>query len=252
MIKIGRISYLNTEPFFYKWPSHPDSELFPGYPRVLAQAAQNGLIDCSPLPLVECWRLEKEFEPLGDWGVSVNQAAGSVLLFSKSEIHGLDGGCVGVTHETSTSSVLLDLLLRVHYGLSVTLRRGFLEEDQGRLLIGDSALLSRQEGLMGYPFVYDLGREWIQWQKCPFVFARWVVRKSLTSEQKAMLKNRVESALKEGLRLKSEISSIWAPRVSLSPSMLNDYLDGFSYQLGEREIEGMNLFRDLTEEEAVR
>ena len=47
------------------------------------------------------------------------------------------------------------------------------------LLIGDEALQAKKEGVQGFPIVTDLGEEWFEWQGTPFVFARWVVRKSL-------------------------------------------------------------------------
>jgi chorismate dehydratase len=250
MIKIGRIAYLNTEPFFHKWPAQEEIELIPGTPRELALSAQGGGLDGAPLPLVECWRLEKIFEPLGLWGIAVREAAGSVLLFSKKKITNLEGAVVGVTEETSTSVILLDLLLRVRYCVRVVLRRGFTDEDEARLLIGDSALVHRQEGLIGFPFVYDLGREWIGWQKRPFVFARWVVRRSLPESAKSLLQETLASSFSAGSRMIPEISRVCAPRLGLSAPVVRDYLNGFSYELGEAEEEAMTLFRGLKEKAA--
>jgi len=251
MIKIGRISYLNTEPFFYRWPSRPDMQLIAGTPRELALAAQDGQVDCAPLPLVECWRLEKDFEPLGDGGIAVREAAGSVLLFSKKKIRDLGGSIIGVTEETSTSVILLDVLLRVRHGIQATLRRGFLPDDHARLLIGDSALRDREKGLPGYPLIYDLGREWVTWQGRPFVFAQWVVRKSCSQETKRLLQETCASSLRQGVEAVQEIADFWSSRLSLSPPLLRDYLHGFSYELREPEREAMIFFRSLREGEKV-
>ena len=251
MIRVGRISYLNTEPFFFKWQGGSSFKFTEGHPRELFLAAKEGLIDCAPLPLVGCWTLEKDFEPLGSWGIAIHREAGSVVLFSKKGLRDLESCTIGVTEETSTSAVLLDVVLRAGYGVRTVLKRGFSQSDDAQLFIGDSALLHRENGLMGYPFAYDLGREWVQWQKCPFVFAQWVVRRSLAEEAKRSLSEALASSLRKGLESLDEIASLWSSRLSLPPLSLRRYLDGFSYELGDAEREAMLVFKGMMEDAKV-
>ena len=247
MIRVGRISYLNTEPFFRGWPQQPDTAPVAGPPRALALMALSGRVDCAPLPIVECWKLEPIFEPLGPWGIAVRKAAGSVLLFSKKKIAELDWDVIGVTDETSTSAVLLDLILRARYGIKAVLRRGFEPEDEARLLIGDSALAFRETGIEGFSFVYDLGREWVEWQNRPFVFAQWVVRRSLPKEAKDVLRQALTSSLAAGRKMIPQIAREKAPALGLRPGVVEEYLNGFSYEFGPAEKEAMDFFKGLTE-----
>src|SRR5207237_6386925 len=66
----------------------------------------------------------------------------------------------------------------------------------GLLLIGDEALQAKKDGIPGLPFIADLGEEWYQWQKLPFVFARWAVRHALRQEVKDTIENSIQNSLK--------------------------------------------------------
>jgi len=211
--------------------------------------ALSGGVDCAPLPVVECWKLETVFEPLGPWGIAVREAAGSVFLFSKKKITDLERSVIGITEETSTSVVLLDLILRVRYGMAVTLRRGFESADEARLVIGDAALAPRAAD---FPFVYDLGREWVQWQKRPFVFAQWVVRRSLSEDAKSALRTTLASALAAGQKCLPEIARAQGPALGLSADVIEGYLKGFSYEFGPEENDAMAFFKGLTKEARAR
>ena len=51
-IRVGRIPYLNSEPFYYKL-DREDIELVTLVPRALAQAVEEGTIDAGPIPVVD-------------------------------------------------------------------------------------------------------------------------------------------------------------------------------------------------------
>ena len=55
MLRVGRISYLNVEPFFHAFP-WPIAESLP--PRALGEAVAEGRVDAGPLALADCLRLE--------------------------------------------------------------------------------------------------------------------------------------------------------------------------------------------------
>ena len=105
MLRVGRISYLNVEPFFHAFP-WPIAESLP--PRALGEAVAWGRVDAGPLALADCLRLEGTVTrlPFGIVGPTRGQ---SVLLFSDLPMGELGGRRIGVTGETSTSVRLMDV-----------------------------------------------------------------------------------------------------------------------------------------------
>ena len=103
------------------------------------------------------------------------------MLFSKEGWAGLHGRNIGVTDGTATSVRLLELLLEKKYGVKAHFKRlhGGVNDLSGFdavLLIGDEALQRKKTGLDGFELVFDLAKEWYDWQKLPFVFAVWAAQ----------------------------------------------------------------------------
>src|SRR4051812_41605764 len=127
-MNIARIAYANTAPFFHFWPAAP-FHLMNGSPRELAQAAQAGDVLAGPLPLVECWKLENEFAPLGNWGIAARQRVRSVYVFSRRPFRELRDATIGLTTESSTSVLLCATLLHHKYNVTARLHDGLGPED---------------------------------------------------------------------------------------------------------------------------
>ena len=121
--RLGFIPYLNMVPFHQGFGPLPMSigssafEFEKVSPRALGIAAEGGRMDAGAMSLVDAFRLQKDFEPLGKYGIGVHRAAKSVLLFSKRLISDTRG-MVAITDETSTSVKLLQVLLEKRYGRS--------------------------------------------------------------------------------------------------------------------------------------
>jgi chorismate dehydratase len=222
----------------------------------MGQLAAQGTLDAGLFSLMDFVRLEKDFEPLGDFCLACGGEVKSVLFFARRPIEEMAGATVAVTGETSTSVVLLKLLLAQRYGLKdvryVDLSRG--EVANGCLLIGDEAL-RRRRGIEGLPHRYDLAEEWSAWQGLPFVFARWMVRTSVDRDEKAALREALATRLRTNL---AALDAIGRARrdVGMAVSEIRAYLEGFAFELGERERRGMETFlrlsRPLVSEEAAR
>jgi chorismate dehydratase len=116
------------------------------------------------------------------------------------------------------------------------------------LLIGDEALRRNKYGLDGFELVYDLAREWYDWQKLPFVFAVWAVRKSLPAATKVQLSGILAHSLEEAGEDFVKIAGAHGQRIGLTGAETQEYLEGFNYRLGEREREAIGVFRRLYEE----
>ncbi len=245
-MNVGRIIYTNTEPFFAKWPYH----LFPvmsGFPRQLAQAARDGEIVAGALPIVECWNLEREFDPLGSFGIAAKGACQSVLLLSKRPMSDLRRVTVGLTRESSTSVMLLDVLMKYRYQqIDITYKRGLQPNDDAWLMIGDQALrVWDKGGLPQWPYVTDLAVEWWKWQQLPFVFALWVCLRRIEFQMKERLHQTLASSLEAGLASLPEIAARQWPTLLIPSEKIVRYLQGFTYMLGEEEMESARIFRQL-------
>ena len=241
-MRIGELDFTNTLPFRLgaPWTTVPCPS-----PRMLAQWADDDKIDAGVLPVVEAWRLEDRFEPLGRLGIAVKRQAMSVLLFSKRPWAELDGATIGVTDQTATSVQLFKVLMDQREGFSIQLRSGFDASDDGRLLIGDDALAPSAALRLAFPHVTDLAEQWHAWQRGPFVFARWVVRRTVPRSLRDELVDSLDGALTAFDKNRDQVCRRAAKALKLPPQRLSDYFDGFIYRLGDREDQSESLFRDF-------
>ena len=95
-IRVGKITYLNSEPFYYKLV-RDDIELVNFVPSALGKAAEQGEIDAGPLPLVDFFRLQDRFKQLAQFCICTVDKSRSVLMFAKKPIQDLEGATIGVT-----------------------------------------------------------------------------------------------------------------------------------------------------------
>jgi chorismate dehydratase len=180
----------------------------------------------------------------------------SVMLFSKEGWGDLEGKRIGVTDDTATSIRLLQVLLKKKYGVQASLVRMHSgvndhSEFDAVLLIGDDALRRNKFGLPGFELVFDLAKEWYEWQKLPFVFAVWALKKSLPPGKKSELKQVLESSLEQNESKLDRVGALHGKQIGLTPSEVREYLEGFNYRLGDRERTAMQVFRKLYQETEV-
>jgi chorismate dehydratase len=247
---LALIPYLNCEPFYANLDAL-DFEIVRENPRRLGQLAEEGAAAGGPMAVADWFRLRDRFDLLGDFGIACEGPAHSVLFFAREPIERLSGGQIGLTSESSTSVQLLRLVLERKYGQTeLEYSRELGEDDDGRLLIGDEALLAAGDGLDGYPFVYDLGQEWHGWRALPFVFARWVVSKDVPEEDRRALAENLESSLR-GWELRiPEIAARRGREFDLDGRAVRRYLSTFIYRIGPVEELGQQAFEELLEEDA--
>jgi chorismate dehydratase len=226
--------------------------VLPVVPRRMGMLGEKGEIDAGPFSLMDFLRLEHLLEPMG-WCIATRDQVKSVLLFTKEGWRDLEGKTIGITDETSTSVMLLKVLLEKKHGVAAKFRRlhsgvNDLRGFDAVLLIGDDALRHTKSGLNGYELTYDLAKEWYDWQRLPFVFAVWGMKRSLPSEEKKALVSIIGQSLDACGTDFVDIAGAHGRRIGLTDEETQEYLSGFSYRLGEREIEGMNMFRTLLAE----
>ena len=270
-LRVARVPYLNTDPFFPEPGAAVPMKLIDLPPRLLGEAAARGEIDAGPMAVVDYFRQQEAFEPLGDFGIAALGEAKSVLLFSQRPLSQLDGCAIDVTDQTSTSGMLLRLLLEQRYDLrpasyhrvngdasepacprnspeaggACLPRQTFVDRQaEARLLIGDEALRMRTQDYR-MPYRIDLGSEWWLWQALPFVFAIWVVRKEVAARAKHELIRQLGASLDANLADPSPIARRRTTLLAMPEAEIGRYLRLFRYRLNDHDRQGMARFKEL-------
>jgi len=242
VVRVGRISYLNVEPFFHAFP-WPLADALP--PRALGEAVAAGRLDAGPLALADGIRLEGVVSLL-PFGIATRERAQSVFLFSTRPMAELGGARIAVTGETATSVRLLRILLAFRDEVAQPELVPLDAPTDAVLLIGDAALRARH-GVWPRPFCFDLGEEWTRWTGLPCVFAAWAVRRDVGSEARTALAGALDEALEAGLRDLPAIARTRRDALAwgLTEADVVAYLRGFVYRLGPEEDKAMAEFRRL-------
>ncbi|MDI6776276.1 MAG: aminofutalosine synthase MqnE [Syntrophales bacterium] len=248
---IGKIPYLNSVPF-YEYFEKGEFKILPVTPRQMGALSRKGQIDAAPFSLMDYLAQEDSLETMSCCIAGRDQIK-SIMLFAREDWAGLAEKNIGITDETATSVKLLHVLLEKKYGLRANFIRMHLGVNDYHafaavLLIGDEALKRKKYGLPGFELVYDLAREWHDWQKLPFVFAVWAQKKSLPAAKKLELQQALQKSLERAEDELDSIGCLHGKRIGLSPPETKEYLEGFIYRLGEREMKAISVFRKLLEE----
>ena len=245
---VGKIPYLNSVPFYARLERR-QFKILPVVPRRMGVLSEKGELDAGLFSLMDYLHQEDRLELL-EWGITTRDQVKSVMLFSKEGWADLDGKRVGITDDTATSVKLLKVLLEKKHGVCARFERmhAGVNDTSGYdavLLIGDEALRRNKFGLPGFELVFDLAREWYEWQKLPFVFAVWAVAKSMAPGAKIELRDIIRRSLDLCGGDFVPVAGTHGRRVGLTPGETQEYLAGFNYRLGDREKQGMAKFRDL-------
>ena len=248
---VARIPFLNSVPFYANFEKR-QFKILPVVPRRMGVLGEKGQIDAGLFSFMDYAKQEENLELMG-WCIATLDQVKSVMLFSKEGWSGLEGKTIGITDDTATSVRLLQVLLEKKHGVRarfVRLHSGVNDYTKydAVLLIGDEALRANKYGLKGFELVYDLAREWYDWQKLPFVFAVWAARKSLDQATKLELQSIISDSLEKSEQDFVRIAGMYGKRLGLIDLETREYLEGFNYRLGEREHEAMRVFRTLLRE----
>jgi len=248
---IGKIPYLNSIPFYANFEKR-QFRILPVVPRRMGALSAHGEIIAGPFSLMDFFHQEDTLE-LMSWCIATRDQVKSVMLFSKEGWGDLDGKKIGIIDDTATSVKLLKVLLEKKYGVQAELERlhsgvNDYSSFDAVLLIGDEALRRNKFGCDGFELVFDLAKEWYDWQKLPFVFAVWAMRRSLPDATKQELKEVLARSLERSEHDFLSVAGLHGKRIGLTANETQEYLEGFNYRLGEREQQAMEIFRQLISE----
>ena len=234
MIRLGRISYVNMAPVFFRLETEVDE--VPGVPTDLNARLLGGEIDLAPISSIEYGRHADRLRILPRLCVSSQGAVDSIQLVSRRPLEHVR--TIAVTPESATSVVLTKVLLpeATHVPLG--------EPADAKLLIGDAALQSAFEDPTPH---YDLGRLWLERTGLPMVFAVWAAREPLPDGL-----TELEDALAASLlraRAEPEVLAHEASaRYGYPAGFLARYFEKLRYRFGPRERAGLLTFFELAHE----
>jgi chorismate dehydratase len=231
LLRLGRISYVNMAPVFYRLDA--EVEEVSGVPVELNRKVLAGELDLAPISSIEYARHASSLRVLPRLCVSSEGAVDSIQLVSRKPLEQVRS--VAVSPESATSVVLTKVLLpeAEHVPLG--------EEADARLLIGDAALQSAFEDPTPH---YDLGRLWLERTGLPMVFAVWAAPEPVpdgVAELEAVLVDSVRRARAEPERLAYESSE----RYGYPAGFLARYFEKLRYSFGPRERAGLYTFLEL-------
>ncbi len=231
MVKLGRISYVNMAPVFYRVEA--EVEEVQGVPTALNAMLLAGELDTAPISSIEYARNADKLKLLPRLCVASEGAVDSIQLVSRKPLE--EVRVVAVTPESATSVALTKVLLphAQHVPLG--------EEADATLLIGDAALKSAFEDPTPH---HDLGRLWMERTGLPMVFAVWACPEPLADgleEIEDALVDSVRRARAEPEQLAFEA----AERYGYPAGFLARYFEKLRYRFGPRERAGLYTFLEL-------
>jgi chorismate dehydratase len=243
-IRVGAVSYLNAKPLYYRLTEFATGiALEMDLPSRLADRLAGGELDIALIPSVEYLRgAGQGYEILPGFAIAARGAVRSVKLFSRVPLERIER--LALDDGSRTSQVLARVWLDARHGV----RPGRIEPlpmgvpiqestADAVLLIGDRAMKVPDAG---FHTVVDLAEAWQGLTGLPFVFALWVVRAGvdLGGLPEAMAMSRAE-----GLAHADVLAATHGPGLGLDVATCYDYLTRvLSYELGEREIAGLDRF----------
>jgi chorismate dehydratase len=236
VVRLGRISYVNMAPVFYRLAAEVDE--VQGVPTELNRRLLAGEVDVAPISSIEYARHADELRLLPRLCVGSEGAVDSIQLVSRKPLEQVS--TVAVTPESATSVVLTRVLLPEAQHVPL----GAEADADAKLLIGDAALKSAFEDPTPH---YDLGRLWLERTGLPMVFAVWACREPLRAglgELEDALVASVRLARAEPEQLAHEASA----RYGYPAGFLARYFEKLRYRFGPRERAGLMTFLELAHE----
>ncbi len=233
------------EPFYFD-TERRGMQLVDTMPHQAVHDIEQGNIDAALVPLVDTFGKEDVLQPVGGFCIASTDRSGSVLLYSKAPVEELDGARIALLEESRSSTKLMEVLLKLKYGVQAGEYVGPRDDNDAFLVMGDRGLRQRR-GARGYDHRYDLGEEWYGWTRLPFVYARWMARQGIDPQRLAVLEDTLYVGLEDGV---DHLYHISEPRENLLmlPRDVVEYVQGIRFYLGMTEQKSIRTFRDYLEQ----
>jgi chorismate dehydratase len=230
-MRLGRISYVNMAPVFYRLEYDVDEIV--GVPTELNRMLLDGEVDVAPISSIAYARNAEQLRLFPRLCVSSEGAVDSIQLVTRLPLGRVRS--VAITPESATSVVLTKVLLphAEHVPLD--------EEADAKLLIGDAALKSAFEDPTPH---HDLGRLWLERTGLPMVFAVWAASEELANEL-ADLEHALVASVRLARSEPEQLATEASLRYGYPAGFLARYFEKLRYSFGPRERAGFYTFLEM-------
>ena len=235
MVRLGRISYVNMAPVFYRVEAEVDE--VQGVPTELNRMLVAGELDTAPISSIEYARHAGSLRLLPRLCVASEGAVDSIQLVSRVALERVRS--VAVTPESATSVALTKVLLPEAEQAPLDAYESGAAE--AKLLIGDAALRSAFEDPTPH---HDLGRLWLERTGLPMVFAVWACPEPL-ADGLAELEDALVSSVRLARAEPEQLAYEAAERYGYPAGFLARYFEKLRYRFGPRERAGLYTFLEL-------
>ncbi len=249
--KIGKISFVNTTPFYFHLLSTSKIPFFvEGSPAEINELMNQNKIDFAPISSLEYALHQDQYLLLPNLCIGSRDFSRSVLLLSKERIAGLEGTKIMLSKKSLSSAALLKILLKFKHRFTNEFVVGngtpkeMLETSDAVLAIGDEALFFKPKEFL---YKYDLSELWWNWTELPFCFAVWAVRREFYREHPQEVFE-FYNKLKENLQINlQDLETLLREALNLTVADENfskvfGYLFNLNYYLDSEMKKGLELF----------
>lgn len=237
-IKISAVAYTNTKPFIYgieRSAVLSQIDLSLDIPSDCAAKVIDGTVDLGLIPVAAIPHVPNA-HIITDYCIGSVGAVNSVFIFSN--VPATEIKTVKLDRESRTSNNLAKVLLKFHFKQEVEFTTDLDAVTDAIVLIGDRTFGKKGD----YPFVYDMGEEWMKFTGLPFVYAAWVANKEIPEA----FVNEFNAALKSGLQSRAEVLKTLPQHPDFD---LEDYLmHKLDFELTAQKREALNLFLSYIEQ----
>ncbi|WP_058303828.1 menaquinone biosynthetic enzyme MqnA/MqnD family protein [Gorillibacterium timonense] len=258
-LRIGRILYTNVWPIFHHFPADRFAgriELHTEVPSTLNRAMAEGRIDMGPISSFAYGEHAEEYLLFPDLSVSAFGRVNSILLFHKKPLTEIAAGGRIMLANTSAASVnLLKILMAKRFAGNPVYRfdearlSSMRPDEDAALLIGDDAI--RADWSNSDFEVTDLGELWREWTGRWMSFAVWAVREDAAERHPELLSDVYRAFLeskRQGLAQPEEMIRHAVQTVGGSEAYWRSYFGGLSFDFGEEQRKGLQLYYDFAYE----
>jgi chorismate dehydratase len=232
-LRIGGVKYLNARPLIQGWRG----EVVLDHPSALCPRLAAGELDVALVSSFEFLR-NPIYRIVDGVSIASDGPVYSVVVAYRGEIADIKEIILDPAAQTS-GNLLRCLLGELNLNPRVTGTSSGADES-ARLLIGDQAIRFRQEHSSDYQF-WDLGEQWKEVRRVPFVYALWLLRPEVENPQS--IADRLRKLRDENLH---NIGSVIAAESEFPAEFCRHYYrDHLRFSFGKEEKRGLNAFAEL-------
>lgn len=239
-VKIACVEYNNTLPFLYGLKYILNTEvrfdLHLAPPSKCIDLYRENRVDIALVPIGGLTTLKDNYHIMQHICIGCNGAVDTVAILSQTPIHTITS--LYLDPHSNTSNLLAKVLCQNYWNIEPQYHLGDTDYTQSSILaIGDKVLDLESN----YAYKYDLGAVWKEYSGLPFVFAVWIVRKSIPQ----CIASKIEQSFVDALRYPEK----WIPSdVQIEKDRLHHYLtENIVYRFDNSMREGLNLYNSLTQ-----